>query len=203
MAGRERDQPDLREQHRRSPGRGAEDGDACLVRHGECDGREDARLVADDDSGIESRQLRHQREESVPERERVPGMEASVPELVHSREMQAAELVELAHAGEMEERVAPKRAGDVPEENPEDQAGEQRGSLPPPALQVATGPRDSRREGGERHERQHDIGEPKAAVHGEDEEQRDEDRRHSPCDGSRDRPLAESTRDQRPGQQDG
>ena len=84
--------------------------------------REDARQMADDVRRIDARHGRNERQQPVPEREGVPRVEASVRELVQRVERQVAEVGELAHAGEMEQPVAAHLAGDVPEEDAEQDA---------------------------------------------------------------------------------
>ena len=75
---------------------------------------------------IDPAELRHEREESVPERERVPGMEPAVPELVDRPQGERAEVVELAHAADVEQRVAVDDSGNVPERDPEADSGDDR-----------------------------------------------------------------------------
>ena len=62
----------------------------------------------------------------MPERERVAGVQPAVRELVHGLERQLVERVELAHAGEVEERVAAELPGDRPERDPEADPGQRR-----------------------------------------------------------------------------
>ena len=73
----------------------------------------------DHDRRIEPGELRDERQEPVPEREGVAGMEAAVGELVHRAQVQVGEVEELADAALVEERVADDRALDVPERDSE------------------------------------------------------------------------------------
>ena len=119
MPGRHRRDPDRR------AGRGGgghdppEERVARLVggQHGER--REHGRLVEHDLRRIDEGDLRDQRQERLPEREGVARVEPAVGELVHGRQVQVAELDELAGAGEVEEAVAADLAGDVPEQQAE------------------------------------------------------------------------------------
>ncbi len=58
--------------------------------------------MRDDALGILARDLRDQRDEAVPERKRVAGMEAPVRELGDALERERIELEELAGTGEVE-----------------------------------------------------------------------------------------------------
>jgi hypothetical protein len=87
--------------------------------------------VLDDERRVDARQLRHRREERVPERERVAGMEAAVDQLVHPPQRQRPEVDELAHAGEMEGTVAREdRRRDVPQQHAQHDAGGERDPVP-------------------------------------------------------------------------
>ena len=63
--------------------------------------------------------LGDEREEGVPERERVTRMQTAVAKLVDGADMQVAELGELADTTEVEERIAVDDARDVPEQHAE------------------------------------------------------------------------------------
>ena len=76
-------------------------------------------LVQDDVRRVEEGDTRDEREEAVPERERVAGVQPAVGELVHGVERERVERLELAHAREVEEAVAADLAGDVPEQDAE------------------------------------------------------------------------------------
>ena len=77
----------------------------------------------DDLLGIGARDLRDEREEPVPERERVAGVEAAVRELRDAVEREVVELEELAGAREVEEAVAFDVPRNAPEEHPEHDPG--------------------------------------------------------------------------------
>ena len=80
--------------------------------------------MQDDLARVDAGQPRDEREERVPEREGVAGVQAAVPELVDGAERQPAEVVELPHAGEVEEVVAACQVGrDRPERDPEPDPG--------------------------------------------------------------------------------
>ncbi len=92
-----------------------EERPAGLVGDDEGEHREDRRQVDDDLLRIGARDLRDECEKPVPERERVPGVQAPVRELRDTVEGEVVELQELARAGEVEEAVAV----DVPRNAPE------------------------------------------------------------------------------------
>src|SRR5439155_19533096 len=100
------------------PGRAEEDAPR-LERDEEEHRAEQARLVPDDGRRIDAGETCDQGEEAVPERERVTGVQATVPELVDGAERERAEVVELAHPAEMEEPVALHGPGQMPERDPE------------------------------------------------------------------------------------
>ena len=73
---------------------------------------------------VDAAEARDEREERVPEREGVAGVEAAVAELVHGAQREAAEVVELPHAGEVEEVVPTAQVpGEKPERDPEPDPG--------------------------------------------------------------------------------
>ena len=191
---------ELRGEHREAGRRRVEHGDPRLPDDDARERSEQRRLMLDDDSRVEPRDLRDERVEPVPERKRVAGMEAAVLELVDRAQVQVAEVDELAHAGEVEEPVAGDDPRDVPEERAEhDSAGEDGGSA---AKTAEDGPppkrRNQRRDADhcEHTERERDR-----AVHGEDERPRGEDRGQPPRNRCRRRPLPERARDEPAGQQ--
>ena len=73
---------------------------------------------------IDSGKLRDQGEKSVPQRKRIAGVQSAVRELVDRADVQRAEGVELAHAPEVEERIAVHHSGDVPKGDPEQKTDE-------------------------------------------------------------------------------
>ena len=75
--------------------------------------------MQDDVDGVGARDLGDEREEPVPERERIAGVEAAVGELVRAREREVVEGQELLDASEVEEPVAADVPGDVPERDAE------------------------------------------------------------------------------------
>ena len=72
-------------------------------------------------------ELGDEREEGVPERERVARMQTAVVKLVDRADVEVAEGIELAHAAEVEEGVTVDDPGDVPEQDPEHEPGERDG----------------------------------------------------------------------------
>jgi hypothetical protein len=135
----------------------AEERVAGLVGHEQGHRGEHRRLVEHDVGRIDECDAGDEREEAVPERERVAGMEAAVGELVGGVERERPEGVELAHAREVEEPVAANLARDVPEQDTQDDAGPEH---PPPArdlLRSGSAPRQRQRSQAGReqeHERQ-------------------------------------------------
>src|SRR5581483_4573529 len=146
--------------------------------------------------------LRDQRDEAMPERERVAGMEPAVLELVERAKVQAAEIDELAHAREVEQSVPGDRARDVPQCDAEDDAAEEdepaeaRGRARRP--DAAPGAADKRDEADrtEQRQRERDV-----AVNGEDDRPGGEDRRETEDERRGGRAPAEGTRDEPAGQQ--
>ena len=92
-------------------------GDHCGKR------REHGRAVQHDVDRVGARDLRDQREEAVPQRERVAGMEPAVRELVERVQREVVEREELLYPREMEEAVTADVSGDVPEEQSEHRPG--------------------------------------------------------------------------------
>ena len=105
-SGGEREHRDLDEEHREPAPRRPEDrlpglpGDEERRRH------EHGRLVQHDPLRVDAAELGDEREERVPERERVPGVEPAVPELVDGAQREPAEVEQLPHAREVEVVVA-------------------------------------------------------------------------------------------------
>ena len=153
----ERDHPDLGEEDAEGERGRTEDAKPELEREHERERREHARLVLHDGARIDAREPRDEREPAVPERERVARVQASVLELVDRAQRERAEVVELAHPAEMEERVALDDPLDAPERDPEAEAGERDGRGHPrvTAARPATAKRERRRTGDEHeHERE-------------------------------------------------
>ena len=116
---RERDQPNLR-RRRGNPGpRRVEQHPSRLVRDERGERREDAGFVAHDERRVDAGQLGDPGEKPVPERERVAGVQAAVPELVHGVDPHVVERDQLAHPCQVEERVAVDGPREPPERDPE------------------------------------------------------------------------------------
>lgn len=180
----------------------AEECPACLERDHDCERRQDRREVDDDALGILARDLRNQRDEAMPEREGVAGMETAVCELRHTVEREGIETQKLPRASEVKQSVAlNRRSGDpdqqsdhrAPEERPRSGGHRLRGS--PPALH----PHDA---GGQRdhHEDQKRQGQRRAEGEGDREGSEDGDER--PGKRRRDAADAERTRQQPAGRED-
>ncbi len=143
-------------------------------------------------AGCDAAELRDEREERVPERKRVAGVQASVAELVHGTERERAEVVELAHAREMLERVAVDDAGHVPERDPEHEpAGDDectRRQLLGRALAA------HERDRGDRHDGEQDERQRKRRVHRERDGERGGKRGQRPAERRGGAPLPERPR---------
>jgi len=75
--------------------------------------------VADDERRVDAGELGHGREEPVPEREGVPGVQPAVAELVDGVNPDVMESLQLAHPREVEQRVPVHRSREPPQRNPE------------------------------------------------------------------------------------
>src|SRR5207244_3024624 len=109
--------------------------------------REDARLVEDDRGRIDSADLRDEREPAVPERKGVAGVEPAVLELVDGAQRERAEVVELADATEMEERVAFGEPLDPPQSRTEPDSGERNQAARARDRLAPRAPRERHRDG--------------------------------------------------------
>ena len=122
MPGSHRDERDAGGGRRRSRYRSPEQRPARLVDDEHRKRGQHRRAVEHDVHRIGARHLRDEREEAVPERERVAGMQPAVRELVRAPEREVAERQQLLDPCEMEEAVAADVPRDVPEEEPEQRA---------------------------------------------------------------------------------
>jgi hypothetical protein len=184
VTGREADEGDLREQDRRASPDGSEDGHAGLEDDEERHRDEHARLVQEHRGRIDAAHAPDEREQHVPEREGVAGMQSPVRELVHRPQVQVAEGVELAHAGEVEERVAVERAGHVPERDPEEHAGP-RDRPGRPRHHGSLSPGERKRQGGKADGPVQGEGEPERAMDHEHHPARAEQAGEAPRQGRR------------------
>ena len=126
----ERDHRHLRRRgHARSPGP-PEERPAGLEGDEHRERREDRRKVRDDPLRILARELRDERDEAVPERERVPGMQAAVGELRDTLEREVVELEQLPRPREVEQPVALHRRRRDPQEHADDRAPEDHPGTP-------------------------------------------------------------------------
>ena len=152
--------------------------------------------MGDDPLGVLVRDLRDQREEPVPERERVAGMEAAVRELRDPVERQRVELEELPDACEMEEPVALHHRRSDPDHEPDDRAPEEgprprgNGLGPRPA---ALDPDPQRRQ---RNDHEDDERQRESRAEGECHRERAEHDDERPREGRREAPNTERAREQ-------
>ena len=137
----------------------------------------------DDALGILARELRDQRDEAVPERERVPGMQAAVGELRDPVERELVEVEQLPYAREVEQAVAVDRGGDDPEQHADDSAPEER----PRPTRWGGHPGGPRAEAPQRH------------AGGRNDDEQGERQRQRRAERERDRERAEDG-DERPGE---
>ena len=193
MARAEAEHRERQDDERRSGGARPEDGDTGFPGDRDGDRREHRRRVPDDGCRIESGEPRDEREQTVPQRKCVAGVQAAVLELVDRPQMQRRQVDELADARLVKEAVAGDRALDVPEEPAEDDADEpdrrpwlrsRAGPVPVPGEQ--RGDEDD----GENGDRQVDR-----VMNREHGRPRDEDRRRRPREHRRHRALPEGPRD--------
>ena len=101
-----------------------QDRHARLVGDEERHRHEHARLVEDGRPGVDACEPGHPCHEHVPQGERVAGVQPAVHELVDGLEREVVERLQLADAGEMEERVAVQLPGDRPQRDAEADAGQ-------------------------------------------------------------------------------
>ena len=137
--------------------------------------------MQDDVDRVGARDLGHEREQPVPERERVAGVEPAVGELVGAREGQVVEREELLDAREVEEAVPADLAGDVPQREAEDHScGEDRPAPGHPHVGRVPPSREGKR--GQARREQEDEGERQRGRDEERQRQRAEDERQAPGD---------------------
>ena len=196
VPGAEAEDGERGEQHRPARPGGAEERDARLPGEDAGERREQRRLVPDDRAGIDLRDPRDEREEAVPQRKGVAGVQAAVLELVDRAQVQVAERDELPHPRLVERPVSRHRPLDVPEQpaqhdpaQPDEPSahGCESDSRPGarPAPEAAPRGRSTQISTSSEHRQ------PDAPVHREDHRPRDEERRQSPREHRGARPLAE------------
>ncbi len=212
MPGREGVERNRRGEHRDAAGDRAEDCEARLPGDEEGERGEHGRLTVEHDGGVEARDLRHESEEPVPEREGVAGVEAAVDELVDGAEMEVAELDELSHPGLVEERIAGHRAFDMPERETEHHPDDTDGT-PHPGDGIGALSLLGRRErlseaadgdeaGGDPDPGEDRRCEPDRAVDGEDDRPGQKQREERPGEGRGRASLAECPRNEEAREQD-
>ena len=189
---READHRHLRPRGHPGRPRAPEERPARLERHDDGERRKDRREVHDNLLGVFACDLRDERDEPVPERERIPGVEAAVRELGDALERERVELEELPHAREVKEPVALDGRRGHPDDQPDDSSPEERPCSSRHCLRAwppAEAPHHETRErnGHEQHERQ---GQRRA------ERERDEERREhdGECPGESRRDAAHAER---------
>ena len=200
MARRERRGGDGRHHDGRSQPDAPEERNAGLVRCGKRHGRDGAGLVQHHLRRIDSRKLGDEGQESVPERERVTGMQTAVRELVHRADVQRAERVELAHAAEMEKRIPVHDAGDVPQHDPQHEPEQGDHQRVPGGRAGDDAKRERQR--CERDDAEHDERDPDRGVHEEDDGECERQRRERPPDRDRRAAQPERTGDEGAGEQE-
>ena len=195
----ERRHGDRAADHRHRRADAPEERPARLVGDEQRHRRKHGGLVEDDVRRVEEADPGDEREEAVPERERVAGVETTVGELIDGVERERAERIELPHAREVEEAVAADLPGDVPEQEPEHGACDEDPSPPRNPLRPRRGAPEPHC-GGCGGEQQHERRRQRRADgkrHGE----RAEDQHQRPGERRRHAPLAERPRHERAGQQ--
>ena len=135
--------------------------------------------MQDDRGRVDVRHLRDEREPAVPERERVPGMEAAVLELVHRAERERSEVVELANPSEVEDRVAMDDALDPPQQSAEHRADEDDCAVGGRAVAARSPPKRERQRRGAGAQIETER-EPDRTVHRERQGERTRDERDRP-----------------------
>ena len=164
--------------------------------------REDRREVRDDPLRILARDLRDQRDEAVPERERVAGVQAAVGELGDPLERQVVELEQLPRTREVEETVTLHRRRRDPQEHADDRAPEERPGTPRNGLGGGPAPEAAEHGRGdgdenEQHERQR-----QGRAEREGDRERPEHGHERPREARRHAAHAERSREQPPGRED-
>ena len=200
-AWREADHRDLRAgRDARRPGP-AEQRPARLERDHDGDRRQDRRKVDDDALGILARDLRDQRDEAMPERKGVAGMETAVCELGHAVEREGIEAQKLPCAGEVKQSVALNRRSGDPDQQPDDRAPEERPRSGGHRLRGSPSALHPHDAGGQHdhHEEQKRQGQRRAEGEGDRESSKDRDER--PGKRRRDAADAERTRQQPAGRE--
>ena len=200
VPGRERGAHDRRDEDRKAGPRAAEERDAGLVRDREPDRGKGARLVQHDLRRVDAGEFGDEREEPVPERERVPRMQPAVDELVDRADVQRPECVELPHAPEVEQRVPVDDAGDAPERDPEEETRRRDRDRVPGRRTIDHAPGERR--GGQGDRGEHDERDPDARVRDEDDDEREGQRGQRPGDGGCRASHAQRSRDERAGHEE-
>ena len=142
---------------------------------------------------VGARDLRDQREEAVPQRERVAGMEPAVRELVERVQREVVEREELLYPREMEEAVTADVPGDVPEEQSEHRPG---GEDPAAARNARAASAAGEGNGGQPPDDEEDEGDAERGGCGERDRERREHERQRPSDRRRQAADAERPRDE-------
>ena len=198
VPGRETEQRPLGQQRRQAGPARAEERGAGLVGEPEAERQQHGRPVQHDLGGVDTGQLRDEREKAVPERERIARVQPAVAVLVQGAQRERAEVVELPDPAEMEERIAAIRR-DPPERDPGGEPEQEHAERPrgEPWGRATRGERrGDQRDGAEHGER-----EPDRAVHREHQRHSDEERRQAPDENRREPFQPQRPRDDRAGNQ--
>jgi hypothetical protein len=158
--------------------------------------------VPDDELGILARDLRHERDEAVPEREGVAGVQARVGELADALEREVVELEELANASQVEQPVASDRPRDPPEEDAESAPRERGPPAPGRGGKCRRAPEHGCRERGRaRHEEEH-AGQRERGLERERYCERGEEEGEGPRERGGNAPDSERAGEEPPGSED-
>ena len=130
---RERDERDLAGQHREASPRRVEEGSTGLEGEQERERHEDRGLVEEHVGRVDPGEPADEREEPVPERERIPRMRSTVGELGDGVQREVVELRELPDPGEVEERVPLEGRPEAPDRDREQGAGREHAPAEPVA----------------------------------------------------------------------
>ena len=159
--------------------------------------------MRDDALGILSRETRDEREEPVPERERVSGMQAAVRELGDPFEREVVELEQLACAGQMEEPVALHGRRRHPDGDSDDRAPEEGPRAAGHDVGRRPATEEAERHTGRRHDDEEDERQRQRRPERERDRQRREDDDERPGEARREAPHAQRTGDEPPGREHG
>ncbi len=158
--------------------------------------------MRDDPLRILARDLRDQRDEAVPERKRVAGVQAAVGELGDPLERQVVELEQLPRTREVEETVTLHRRRRDPQEHADDRAPEERPGTPRNGLGGGPAPEAAEHGRGDGDENEQYERQRQRRAEREGDRQRPEHGDERPREGRRHAVHTERSREQPPGRED-